>query len=970
MKEKDINKTKGKKIFKIVLQTFKVMLILGVLVGFLGGGVALGMVAAALQNVPAMDRDRLENPSLPTIVVDRNGNLLGEAREENRILLSYDEIPRDLINAFIATEDNNFYNHPGFDIRGLVRAALTNAQGNTVSGGSTITQQTAKQIFLHRGRSMERKIQEFYLALQIEKNYSKQEIMEFYLNSAVQYGGGEFGVGAAARSLWNKSVDELTLSQMATLAGIPNWPTRFDPRIGSVEAAITRRNHVLSRMLRFGYITRSQYDEAIAEEFWFIGRNSRHRDNDEEGDTPDQFITIPHYGPFGMALIEATEILRDLYGFSNEQARQAIRNRGYTIRTTIDIEKQRIAESIINDDRNFTAHRDNPERKGHPYQGLNMQEEASATLIDVRTGEIIALVTGRNAHPATNANLRPRSPRSPGSAIKPIISYGPAFESRLLFPGSVVDDAPLYFPASATGGLNPFTPENFFQTFDGLITVREALIRSLNVPSVVANRLDPNGAISLAQNLGLTSYKNDFLAIGVGVTEVTNIQITSAYSAFANGGVLVEPNLIKEIVDRNGRVIYTSEPHSRVVMSEETAFLITDILREVDTHPRGTARAVRQHFQRDAAMKTGTSENFRDSWLVGYTPQFALGVWVGWDLNQHPVPIGTVRQLWGKIMAGVHRDLPNTPFPPAPNSVVEVAVSTKSGLLPSPLTPPEFIRKDYFVRGFEPREICNAFVEVTICRVSGLLASDSCPPHHRVQKVMLAPRQFLITTDAWRGGGPGRKPADVAMMAPTEVCTMHDGNADSRTTPSNLVATLTNNGIRLQWNASNDVTGFNIYRRTSDTSFVLLNSTPINVREFLDTTVRRDVEYFYYVTAITRDGSETRSSNTINVTLSSAVQRVTDFRLVLSNNSVELSWDPALNATHYRIFRSTQEGSGFTEIQRTNRTTFIDSNVQPGTTYFYYIVAEGADPSPIKSIAIPRNGNGNGNGDDDDNGDD
>lgn len=955
MEDKNKKQPMGKKVLKISLKTLKIFLVLGILAGFLGGGMALGMVAAALQNVPRMNRDLLENPALPSTVLFSGGEFMGEARQISRVYLTYDEIPQNLKNAFLATEDNHFYDHPGFDIRGLGRAALGNVQGNSLSGGSTITQQLVKQVFLHQGRQMDRKIQELYLALQVEKMYTKQEIMEFYLNSAVHYGGNEHGVGAAARAIFGKTVDELTLAEMALLAGVPNLPGAYDPRYGTEEAVLMRRRHVLTRMLRFGYITEEQYQEAVSEEIVL-----RSKEGTEEDDKNLGIIEYAH-GPYNYALRSTENILMELYGFSRQEARHAVRNNGYTITTTINRDYQRITQGVLNDNRNF------PTR----YSGPDQQEEGSATLIDNKTGEILALGTGRNADSSTNAVLRPiDSVRSPGSAIKPILSYGVAIEERILFPGSVVNDQPIKFPDNN----RVWTPENHDNKFLGLVSVREALVRSINTTAVTTTQqAGRRTAADFAFNLGLSRYNSNItLASSIGGTGVTALELTSAYSAFGNQGILVEPHIIKEIVDRHGRVIYTSEPQSKVVMSEETAFLISDMLTGV-SRPPGTAPNVRNYFTKNAALKTGTSDDRGDIWVVGYTPQYSLGVWIGWDnsRNGQVVPIRTgpwTSTIWGKIMDGVHKNIPNTPFT-RPSNIVEVPVSTKSGKLPSPITPPEYIKTDYFVKGHEPTEICDAFVEVTICKETGLLASDSCPPHHREAKVMLVPRDYTVTTDEWNAhrGGAGRYPEDVNMMAPTEVCDMHGSSGGSSVNPTNLTAILTGNGIRLRWNASNEAIGFNVYRKTNDTEFTLLNSTPINVKEFLDITVLKDVEYSYYVTAITNDGRETRGSNTINITLSSAVQRVTDFNISLRNKRVELNWEPALNATRYRIFRSSEDASSFTEVEVTNRTTFIDRNVQPNNTYFYYIVADGAEPSPTKSIKVARDDDDSG---DDDSGDD
>ncbi|WP_353892645.1 transglycosylase domain-containing protein [Proteinivorax hydrogeniformans] len=946
-KQKNKSDSKFKPFMRGTLKVLKVCLIIGILGGFLGAGVAFGMVVASIHDVPDMDRDRLEVMAIPSTFYDTNNNQFFEtSRDVSRVALSYDEVPQDLKNAFLAAEDQNFYSHPGFDITGLGRAAVNHLTGQPMAGGgSTITQQLTKQVVLRdSSTNLRRKIQELYLALQAEKFYTKEEIFEFYMNGAVHYRGNTQGVGAAANDIFGKTVDELTLGEIAIIAGAPNLPYRYTPTEDNKEGALQRRNHVLRRMYRSGFITAEERDEAMAEEIKLASSS-----NDESDYSNVKYPGFVTY----IRDIEGIRILQEVYGWDSTQAENEMFNGGFKIYTTLDPKMQEKIENIMNNSNEYLAPvKDKDDNLVHP--------QGSATMINHNTGELVALFPGRN-HTVGDSVRPAQSSRQPGSAIKPILSFAPGFENKTLTPGTVLDDAPIDF-----GG---YTPENWDRRFRGLITSREALSASRNVPAVSAFWMNTRGNMAFAEELGLDYSTSPEAVLALGTRETTAIQLTQAYGAFANEGMLNETFAIKKIEDRNGRVVYEHNRQSKEVMSEQTAYLVTDSLRDAITPGLGTAGSVRNIFTNNAAAKTGTS-SMSDGWLVGYTPHYTLGVWMGWDRNEGSIGSSNVVGTWARIMRDTHSNLPNTSFN-RPSGLVSIPISTKSGKLPSDLTPSEFIRSHLFLSGTEPTEECDAFVEVEVCKVSGLLATDSCPPHHRETKVMLQPRDYLETDSRWELGRAGRVPEDISLMAPEDECDMHDSDAQP---PSNLGYQIHGDGIEISWSSGDSGDRFNIYRSSSeDSEFTKLNTSPIRETHFLDTNVSQGVTYRYYVTRVRDEDSETRPSDFIEVEMHDGVQAVKNISAEKISGGVRVTFEESFGARHYRIYRSTSADTGFERVENARANgnvgqtqNFTDNKIEPGNTYYYYVVAvsgnDKADPSPTAEVKVLD--------DDTDNGDD
>lgn len=937
---------------------------IAVLVG--GIGTAVGMTMGALRDVPPFDPSLLEEPPLPSYIYDRNGDLITEIHEaEKRVIVKYEDLPQHVIDAFLAAEDQHFFDHPGIDLRGFVRAIYTNLRYGTSQGGSTISQQIAKQAFLTKEKKIRRKIQELYLALNMESQYSKEEILEFYVNNVTFYGNAAYGIEAAAQTYFSKSVTELNLAEAALLAGIPNWPDKYAPDPDNLEPALERRNDVLRRMRRFGFITEEEYQQAIAEELVLNMKEAKG-------------WPFPHYVD---AVLHnyAVKALMETGRYETEaDAAKAIRRDGLHIYTAMDPRIQQVVQDVMFSDAYYP--KDSfvyPE--GHSRAGRRYPQGA-AVVMDAKTGHVLAAVGGREYN-STNRINRINSGFQPGSAIKPVLVYGPAIEYGLLSPASVLDDAPSIWPDPHRGW---FAPENFARTFRGLVTVREAIVTSDNIPAIKAfemmrYQLNSMAAIDFARKLGLkipdSSASALSSAIGGSNYLVTPLQMAQAFSAFANKGRVSEPIFVTRIVDRNGEEIYTATPRSEVVMKEETAFLITSMLRDVVT--RGTAYPARLSGY-NVAAKTGTTDDAHDRWTVGYSRDYVFSVWMGNDNKQVTVDGKTVyvpglvsntayvrlNEMFGAIVKGTIGKN-DVPFHPAPNGVTRVTVCNKSGLLPGPHCPSEHIITDWAMRGREPKDVCDLHIPVEICTESGLLASEHCPAHSVEERVFLNRPEFTPTDERWKSGAVGREPADAKLMPPTEYCEVHNPDSVKYT----LTVTPTDQGMRLTWNAPRLHNGFNIYRQDFNSSgFIKVNAQPVTGLEFFDNfRPLPGMTYKYQVKIIGADEQETRRHDIVEASLPLSL----NLSASAADNKVTLTWNP-LNieipnghVAKYKVYRDGKD-MAFDRLE----TQFEDEDVKPGTSYKYQVAAVynigGKEyvsrPTAAVSVTLPEAGNGNGNG--------
>ena len=621
-----------------------------------------------------LDEEKLTYEKLSVQVLDGDDRLFSAlGGGEERLLMDIDDLPDHVKNAFIAAEDARFYDHPGVDAVRILGAAWSDLKaGAFVEGASTITQQLIKLTHLDSRKELSRKVDEAILAVQLERIYGKDQILEMYLNT-VYFGGGYYGLETAARGYFGVSAAELSLDEAALLAGVLKSPARFAPHLRP-EASVGRRGVILHLMAQYGMISEEECDEAAARPLALV--------KDEALERRGYYVDY--------ALQESCRLL----GISMDR----LLTEGYTICTGMDRDAQFLCEGLFADDQYF------PQVNGESAQG-------ALCLIDAHTGYISALVGGRDEGVALGFNRAVRIRRQPGSVIKPILVYGPALEAGYTAADMLLDE-------SATFG--DYAPSDASRRYRGWVTMREAVTRSLNIPAVeLFSELGIGRCKSFARQLGIPFDKNDTrlaLALGGFTYGVSPQELCAAYAAFADGGVYRSPTLIRRIEDRDGHVVYESHPIARRVMSEGSAFILTSMLQSVVQN--GTAKALRD-LPMEVAAKTGTvgdEAGNRDVWLAAYTAEHAAVIWMGFDENSNGKLLppdsgggGYPAALMKEVLTGLYAGKAAPVFT-QPESVIRVRLDgytmeyQHETVLATVYTPERYGVWEYFLKGTEPTE--------------------------------------------------------------------------------------------------------------------------------------------------------------------------------------------------------------------------------------------------------------------------
>jgi penicillin-binding protein 1A len=632
-------------------------------------GSALGIFLALTDDLPRIQELKNFRPSSVTKLFSVEGDLVGEFFVEKRVPVALDEIPVHLRQAVIATEDRRFYEHAGLDWRGIARAIVKDIQaGGFKEGGSTITQQLAKVLFLTPEKTLTRKLKEAVLALQIERRYRKDEILDLYLNQ-IYLGGGAYGVEAAANRYFAKHVWELDLAESALIAGLPRGPTLYSPLVNP-DKAKARRATVLKSLLATGQITEDQYRQALEEPLRLSSSSSL-------GTKAGYFIS--YIRP------KLEEILGE----------NLLYRGGLTIQTTLKQSWQQVAEKALQNGLAALESR-------HPGGDESWEQPQGAVLIlDARTGMIRAIVGGRD-YETSQFNRATQAYRQPGSAFKPII-YAYALEKGYT-QADRIWDGPVSYPQA---GGKVWEPRNYSGGFEGEITLRKALEISQNIVTIkLLERLGPSPVVDFAHHLGIGSSLHSGLSLALGTSEMTLLDLTSAYQVFANAGIWVELSGIVEVFDHNGRSLWKPAPASRLVLSQETAYILTNMLKGVIQ--RGTGRGAR-HLSWPLAGKTGTTEESKDALFVGYSPTLVTAVWVGKDsgrpLGKKETGARTALPIWREVMEKVLPETRADDFE-KPTTVTLVRMDVRSGLLGNGKC--KDVTEAAFVKGTEPTERCPA----------------------------------------------------------------------------------------------------------------------------------------------------------------------------------------------------------------------------------------------------------------------
>jgi 1A family penicillin-binding protein len=675
---------------------------------------AIGAYAYFAQSLPPPERLAGYVPAQSTKIYDRNGALLFEAFDPNagkRTIVPISRIPLALTQATIATEDPSFYTNPGVDARGIARATYYYLiYGKPVAGGgSTITQQLIRNTLIAPEPTFERKIREALLAVEVTRRYSKDQILEYYLN-AIPYGNLAYGIEAAAETYFNKRAQDLNLAEASLLAGLPQAPALWDPCVNP-DGALARQRVVLDLMLNAKYVTRDQANTAAAEMAKTIKADAFDRRCDQ-----GIGIQAPHF------VVYVRQLLEEQFG------PEVVYKGGLQVTTTLDLKLQKIAE-------------DEARKQIDALRDKNVTN-ASLVALDPKTGEILVMLGSvdffdKRIDGQVNVAVRLRQP---GSSIKPI-NYVTAFQKGWT-PATVIADVKTEFPIP---GQPPYVPENYDTREHGLVSVRTALASSFNIPAVKTLQfVTVTAMIDTARKFGITTFKdpkNYGLALTLGGGDVKLLELTSAYAVFANGGVRVPPTPFLRVTDPVGKVLIDLRAHppkGTPVVDARYAYQITNILSDANARAAGFGQNATLRLSRPAAVKTGTTNDWRDNWTLGFTPEIVTGVWVGNANNsemEHISGVTGAGPLWHNFMERALAGKPALEFT-VPTGMVRVEVCDESGLLPTEYCPPDHRHSEIFLAEQAPIQQDNVWQKIKIDRTNNLIGTELCP--HLVDEKVFA----------------------------------------------------------------------------------------------------------------------------------------------------------------------------------------------------------------------------------------
>ena len=662
------------------------------------------MMRKILADIPSVDKLDEYTPSLTTYVYDINDAVVAEFSQEKRANLPLSVIPIDMQNAVIAMEDKDFFRHWGVSPKGIARALLRDLMHTRAAqGGSTITQQLSRNIFLKPEKTITRKIKEIFLSLQIESNFSKQEILQLYLNQIYFGAGNRYGVQSAAKFYFGKDVPELTLAECALLAGIIPSPERFSP-FSNPDNARLRRYLVLQRMVAGHYITQKEMDDANKEPF-----------------PTERSTLISSHAPYFVEYIR--QQLEPKYGVAQ------LWKGGLKIYTTLDLSMQVPAEDIME---KYLVKYDSDSVKARAAAGTDETNISSAALqsafliLDVRTGAIKAMIGGRN-YTSSKFNRVTQAARQAGSTFKPFVWMSALLNGYT--PATIVDASPMAYyyngkdwrllegateQYSIANAIQPFVgnkdfkiwvPSDFDGKFLGNITMRRALELSRNLASIyLVTRIGPTQVVDVAHKAGVKRNLEAVPSIGLGTSLVSPMEMVSAFSTFANGGIHVEPFGVLKVVDNQGKTLQEYIPEEQESFTPQTSYMLVNMMKGVVQRGTGSHAG---RLKRPIAGKTGTSQDSKDMWFIGMTPDLAAGAWMGYD-DGITLPM---KDWTGGGRGLVDRDRKACSDQPirdftVPDGVIFVTVDPETGKLALPTCKKKLL--DAFVKGTEPTVFCDA----------------------------------------------------------------------------------------------------------------------------------------------------------------------------------------------------------------------------------------------------------------------
>jgi len=810
--EKNTNSKRSKKkkrkntVGTFILRVFIVLVIVG---GFALGGAFLGAYMGIIESSPTLNTTDAVPQSYTSILYDSNGNEIDRLHgEENREYVKLSSIPVDLQHAVVAIEDERFYEHNGVDIKGMVRALVINIKDmDMTQGASTITQQLIKNEVLTSEKKLKRKIQEQYLAVRFEKELesslgskekAKDYILELYLNT-IALNHGLNGVQSAAKYYYGKDVSALTLAESASIAGITKNPSAYSP-ISNPENNKDRQTLVLKKMLELGFITQAEYDSAIKEDVYskLVGSTS----DTEEGDAIHSYFV-------DSTIVALADQLMEEKNMSRQQAYNTIYSGGLKIYLTIDDEMQSVMESSFANDSLFPPSSntltvsytisvmDNATEKQSHYtreKQISSEDEVAAfvdsvkaellnssntfvadkisvskslqaamTIMDYHTGEVKAIVGGREKQGDLVFNRATQALRQPGSCFKVLAAYAPAVDLGIVMPGTLIRDEPFTY--------NGWTPKNWYSTgYRGLCSVREGIRDSLNIlaAKTIVN-VGVDTAYDYLLNFGfenlvesrevdgkIYSDKGPAISLG-GLTDgVTVLELTAAYGTIANGGVYNKPIFYSKVLDHDGNVVIDNSTHeSHRVLKETTAYLLTDMMEDVIT--KGTGKLARfTNISMPIAGKTGTTSDDKDLVFAGYTPYYVAGIWMGYDI---PKKMNYNKSyhllLWKDVMEKIHSGLETKTFT-RPDGIVTRSICSVSGGTSNGLCESDYfgnmVTSDIAASDFPAPPVCTAHKKFAICKDGLCLPGENCPKSSIIDVVLATDSNGNVINNPTEGG--------------------------------------------------------------------------------------------------------------------------------------------------------------------------------------------------------------------------
>ena len=767
-----------------LMMAIRIFIVLFLLLCVIGAGVVVGVFFGLFGDDFEITKEELTIGAANSVIVDQNGTVITElSGDEKRKIITLEDMAEYLPKAYVAMEDERFYEHSGVDLKRTAGAILNTLMGNSSYGGSTITQQLVKNLTQDDERAgiagIMRKVREWAKAYQVERMISKQQILELYLN--ILYVGGEgnlHGVELGAEYYFNKSAKDLTLAECAYMAGINSSPSRYNPfdeTKDNTELIKNQTKVALNKMNELGYInSQEEYNTAIAE----VDAGLKFQKG--------EIATTSSYSYHTEAVLDQViDQVMEERGWSQQLAENYVYGSGLTIYSTVDANIQTQMEEVMASDTYIIAGRAIDKETG---EKLNEQSQAGMVVIDYKTGNVVGCVGGLGQKTESRGlNRATQSVRQTGSSMKPISVIAPGLEEKVITAATVYDD-------SATDFGGGYTPENY-NRFTGLTNIRQFISTSQNIPAVkIMRELSPETSIEYLNKMGLEHINKDedadlSLSLGGTTNGATPLEMASAYATIANDGVHITPTFYTKVEDSSGNTVLTPNQEQTRVISEQNAYIAKTIIEEPVTSSGGTATYCAISGM-DVAAKTGTTDDNYDRWLCGFTPYYAAACWYGYDRNESISFSGgnPAGRIWDAVMTDIHKELENATFT-RPSGIVEQTVCRTTGCLATTGCTNTYV--EIFTQDNLPEQ-CEGHGSQTICSESGLVATQYCSQYCEVRQnyygAVVPKEQLGLWTPLNGTSSSGTRI--------NGICTLHtepkEEEPESNTTPSTNTTNTTN----------------------------------------------------------------------------------------------------------------------------------------------------------------------------------